>query len=254
MELLGAHHDVRAAIRLAQGDGDLGHCGLAVGIEQLGTVQDDGVVLLTRAGQESGHVDERDDRNIEGVAETYETGTLTRGVHVEHTSIAGGLVGHDTYALAVEAGKAHDDVLGELGLHFEELAVVGDGSNDLIHVVSLVGVLGDDLVQAVLHTVDRILSGLEGSGLHVVRGDVAQQGLQHLQTFLLSSSGEVGHTRLRGVYAGTAEVLLVDILASDGLHHLRAGEEHIRRVLHHQREVGEGGGVDGTAGTRTEDA
>ena len=56
------------------------------------------------------------------------------------------------------------------------------------------------------------------------------------------------------MYRGTTQVLLVHILAGDGLHHLRSGKEHVRGVLHHQGEVGEGGGVDSTAGARTEDS
>ena len=76
-----------AAIALTQCDGDLWHCGLAVSIEQLGSVEDDGIVLLTCAGEESGYVNKRNDRNIECVAEAYETSSLAACVHVEHTSV-----------------------------------------------------------------------------------------------------------------------------------------------------------------------
>ena len=71
-DVLGAHDVVRAAVRLARDDGELGHRRLAVGVQQLGAVPDDAAVLLRDAGQEAGHVLERDDRNVERVAEADE--------------------------------------------------------------------------------------------------------------------------------------------------------------------------------------
>ena len=131
-------------------------------------MQDDGVVLLTCSRQESRYVNEADDRNVEGIAEAYEAGTLARGVHIEHTCIARRLIGDDTYALSVEAGKADDNILGEFRLYLEELSVIGDSGDNLIHIVGLVGVLWDNLVQRVLHAVDGIGALLAGSQFHVV--------------------------------------------------------------------------------------
>ena len=83
--MLGAHHAVCAAVVLAEDDGDLRYGGFAVSVEQLSAVQDDTAVLLTSAGQEAGDVHQRHQRNVEGVAETHEAGTLAGGVDVEHT-------------------------------------------------------------------------------------------------------------------------------------------------------------------------
>ncbi len=44
--MLGGHHIVGTTIGLAGDDGDFGHSGLGVGIEQLGAVADDAAVLL----------------------------------------------------------------------------------------------------------------------------------------------------------------------------------------------------------------
>ena len=75
-ELLTAHHDVATTIALAQGNGYLGHSSFAEGVEQLGTVEDNGVVLLACTGEEAWNVDECYQRNVEGVAEAYEAGCL----------------------------------------------------------------------------------------------------------------------------------------------------------------------------------
>ena len=131
-------------------------------------MEDDSVVLLACAWEESWYIDERDDRNVERVAETNEAGTLAAGVNVEHTGIYRWLVGHDTYALTVEAGEADDDVACELWLYLEELAIVNNASNHLVHVVSLVAVVRDDLVESVLKTVDRVVALLAWCCLHIV--------------------------------------------------------------------------------------
>ena len=130
---------MRAAIRFAQCNGYFGYRGFTVGIEQFGTVPDDGVVFLSRTGQEAGNVDQGDDGNVEGVAEAHKTGAFARSVTVEHPGHLARLVGHDTYRLTVEAGKADNQVAGEIAVHFEELALVDDGTDDFIHVIGFVG-------------------------------------------------------------------------------------------------------------------
>ena len=55
------------------------------------------------------------------------------------------------------------------------------------------------------------------------------------------------------MYFGTAEVFLAYVFTGNGLHNLRAGEEHVRDSLGHDGEVCEGGRVYSTAGAGTED-
>ena len=71
-QVLRRHHVVGPAVGLAGDQRDLGDGALGVGVEQLGAVLDDAAVLLGRAGHEAGHVDERHDRDVEGVAEPDE--------------------------------------------------------------------------------------------------------------------------------------------------------------------------------------
>ena len=69
-------------------------------------MQDYTVVFLAGAGKEAGHVYEGYQRNVECVAEANETCALARCVAVEHAGEVFGLVGYDTYSLAVETGKS----------------------------------------------------------------------------------------------------------------------------------------------------
>ena len=148
-QLLAAHHDVCTAVGLAQGHGHLRNGGLAIGIEQLGTVGDDGAVFLLRSAQEARHIHQGDQRNVEGVAEAHETGGFARGVDIQHAGQHFGLIGHHAHAASVHVGEADDDVAGELAVYFEELAVVHDTIDNIVHIVRLVRVVGNDTGSAV---------------------------------------------------------------------------------------------------------
>ena len=70
---------------------------------------------------------------------------------------------------------------------------------------------------------------------------------------LLVGRDEGGHARLGGVAHGAAELLEGDVLAGDRLHHVGAGDEHVRGALHHEDEVGHGRRVDRAAGAGPQD-
>ena len=77
-------------------------------------------------GRKPGHVDERDERDVERVARADEARRLRRRVDVEHAGERARLVADDADGLAAEPREAADDVLGEERLQLEELAVVDD--------------------------------------------------------------------------------------------------------------------------------
>ena len=64
----------------------------------------------------------------------------------------------------------------------------------------------------------------------------------------------MGHAALGGMDGGTAQFFLGDLFADDALDDSRAGQEHIRGILDHQGKIGQGGGVDGSAGAGSENA
>ncbi len=192
-QMLGTHHAVSAAVVLAQDDRDFRDGAFAVGVKQLGAVQDDAAVLLAGAGQEAGHIHQRHDGDVEGVAETDKTGTLAGSVDVQHTSQILGLVGHNTHGHTVETGEADDEVRGIQRLDFQELAVVHNAVDDILHVIRHIGIVGDDGVQAVLQTVDGVFGRLVRGFLHIVGRDVADELTQHSDALFLVLHGEVGH-------------------------------------------------------------
>ena len=90
---------------------------------------------------ESGHVDQRDQRNVEGIAEADKARALDGSVDVQHTCIVSSnnvsqltasrrtglverLVGNNSNGAAIEASEANNQVLGVVGLHLKEVRLV----------------------------------------------------------------------------------------------------------------------------------
>ncbi len=134
-EVLRAHGDVGAAVSLAQDAGHLRHRGLGVGVNQLGAVGDDAAVLLRRARQVARDVDEDDDRDVEAVAEAHEARRFDRRRDIERAGQVQRLVGDDTHRPPRQPRQANDDVLGVIGVHFQEVGAIDDAVDHLAHVV-----------------------------------------------------------------------------------------------------------------------
>src|SRR5215469_10154634 len=73
---------------------------------------------------------------------------------------------------------------------------------------------------------------------------------QALDVVFISAVGDAGLGRVHG---GAAEFLGRDHLVGHGLHHVRAGHEHVAGVAHHENEIGHGRRIDVAARARTHD-
>ncbi len=115
-QVLGRHHVVGSAISLARDQRDLGHRRFGIGVQQLGAVLDDAAVFLRRSRHEAGHVDERQNGNVERVAETNEARRLDRRLDVQAAGQHQRLIGDDADRIPFHASETDDDVLGMLRL------------------------------------------------------------------------------------------------------------------------------------------
>ena len=146
-QALGTHHAVSSAVGLAHGDGDLRNSSLTIGVEQLGPTPQNTVVFLAGAGQETGYVDQHHDGNVEGVAGADEPGCLFRSINIEATSQAGGLVSDKPHRLTLNPAESHHHIFGTISLDLQVFAIIGDGFNDLTHIVRNGGGVRDDGIQ-----------------------------------------------------------------------------------------------------------
>ena len=146
-QALGTHHAISPAVGLAHGDGDLRDGSLTIGVEQLSPAPQNTVVFLAGAGQETWYVNQHYDGNVERVAGTDEPGCLFRSINIQATSQAGGLVSDKPHGLTLNPAKSHHHVLGAIGLDLQVFAIIGDGLNDLAHIVGNGGGVWDNGIQ-----------------------------------------------------------------------------------------------------------
>ena len=150
--------------------------------------------------------------------------------------------------------ESYYDVLGPALVNLQEPSVIDYAADYLVHVISLVGIVWDYLIQGVIDT-SCWIAGLDKRSLFTIVGwQEAEQRLDDSDALLFILSREMRYAALGAVYARSAELLLCDSLACDSLDYARSCQEHIRCVLYHYCEVSQSRGVYRPSGARTEDS
>ena len=137
-------------------------------------------------------------------------------------------------------GESDDDVLGEVLMDLEELAVIHDAPDDLVHVIRSVRIIGDNLVKAVIRAAHGVVGWDPWCLLHIVLGNVGEQFLDSIDSLFLALSREMCHSALGSVYACSSKLLLGDVFSEDALDHCRTCQEHVGSVLDHDGEIRQG--------------
>ena len=212
---------------------------------------DDSAVLLRNTRQESRHVLESNDRNVEGVAEPYKACRFERRVYIQHARQHRRLICDDTDAITAQMRKATDDVRAVIALHFVEHAVVDDEAYHLVHVVRLVRIVGHDVEQLLIAAIAWVGRFAPWRIIDIVRRDEAKQIANRLQARRLGIECEVRDSGRSGVRVGAPEVLHRHVLVCHRLHHVRPGDKHVRAATHHVGEVGDRRRIHGASGTRS---
>ncbi len=115
----------------------------------------------TGSGKEAGTSTNVSQRDVEGIAKAYKTGSFTGSIDVEDTCKELQLVGHDSHRTDRSCGQTDDDVLGTVGMHLKKLTIVDDCTNHLIHVVGFCwGLSGTSFSQSIFETVNGIIVGV----------------------------------------------------------------------------------------------
>src|SRR5439155_21907259 len=135
----------------------------------------DPAVLLVAARQVTGHIDERDDGDAEGVGKANEPGRVHWGVVVDGSRQYLRLVADDAYDVAAKPAEPDDDVGREERLHLEELTAIQHSRDNLAHVVRLVGRFGNDRLQLDIGTFEVVGRRHEGRPLRVRGGQIGQK-------------------------------------------------------------------------------
>ena len=214
---------------------------------------DDAAVLLRSTRQESGHVDERDQRDVERVAEPDESRGFVGGVDVQRAGHDLGLVRDDSDRVPVEVGEADDHVHRVVRLNLEEVAMIDHHSDHILDVVGLLRIVRDDGGEPGLGAF-RVVGGVDPrrlvfAALRYVFEEVADLG----EALLFTLSQEMRDARLDVVHLGSAQRVERDVLARGDPYDFGACDEHVADPVHHEREVGDRRRVDSAAGAGAED-
>lgn len=119
---------------------------------------DDPVPLLGRTREEPGDIAEGNNGDLEGVAESNESGGFNRCVDVQTASKDLRLVRDNTNRLALNLNKSSEDIFGVGWHNLVELVPVSYRLDSNLHIVGLVRVVRDNVVKdfsrGLVHLVD----------------------------------------------------------------------------------------------------
>ena len=154
--------------------------------------------------------------HVEGVAEAHEARGLAAGVDVEHPGQDLGLVGDEADRLAVHAAEAGDDVPGEVGGDLEEIRLVDDLRDQLLHVVGLVRAFRHQGVEGGLGALGVVEAFPHRRLFAVGRGQEIDQPADLGQRLQVVVEGAVGDAGFQGVDPVAAQLLVADLLVDHG--------------------------------------
>ena len=144
--MLGIHDVVRPPISLSCNNGDFRDRRFAKCVKELGALSDDTSPFLVRSGQETGYVLKDNQGNIEGIAEANKSGSFNGRIDVQDPCQDRGLVRDDPDRPAAESREADDDIRRIESVHLEEIGIIDDQPDHLLHVVGLARIFRNDRV------------------------------------------------------------------------------------------------------------
>ena len=245
--MFGRHHVIGPTIGLAGDHRDHRHRRLAVGKQQFGPVFDHATIFLAGAGQKSGHIHQRQNRDFKCITEPDKPRGLATAVNVQTTGQHHRLIGHNANAAPFNADETGDDVLGEILLNFIEIAFVGQFEDQFLHVVRRVGVGRHQCVERRLHPARIIEKRAHGRLFAVVGRQEVNQTADFGQCLHIIFKSAVRHRGFARVSACPAQFFGSHDLVCHCFHHVGAGDEHVRSVFDHKDKVGHRGAVHSPA-------
>ena len=119
-------------------------------------MSNDSPVLLFGPWHESRHINQADERDIEVVAKPHKPGPLDRGIIIEYPGQDSRLVGNEPDGLSSQSAESDNEVARKCLVDFKKLLAVEDAVYQYLHIVRLVRVSGDQIVEGGVSSVRRI--------------------------------------------------------------------------------------------------
>ncbi len=149
--------------------------------------------------------------------------------------------------------KTDHNVGGVRFVHLEELSIIHNQMDDILDVIRLDRIIRDNRIQGCLHPQWVIPVWHKRRVFHVVLRQIRKQFAGQVERIGFAIGGEVTDAGYLGMNRCAAQFLEGDLFMGDGFNHLRSGHEHIRRVAHHDNEIGKRRRVHCAARARSHD-
>ena len=213
------------------------HRGLVHRGQRPRAVADRGRLLGRRPDDEARLVDEVDDGQVERVGQIDEAGDLLAGLGRPAAAVHVGVAGEDGDGPAVEPGQTGHGRATPAAPDLREGVAVDERVDDRPDLVDLPPVAGDRVDQPVVAALRIVALGLRRARRCVEhrRRQIREEASRQRERVLFVGDDIVDDT-VAAVDGAAAETLLVDLLAEPG-DDRRSRDEHLRRALHHHREV-----------------
>ena len=163
------------------------------------------------------------------------------------------MIGDDADGAASESSKADHDVFSVVGVNFDELVVIEDFFDDHSHIIGFLKILWNNGVEVVAKAIAGVISAFLGGVFDVVGGHKGEQLANLSECGLIVGYNEVSDAAFFVVDPWSAEVVVGDDFVGDGFGDVGAGDVHVGGIFDHDDKVGDGGGVDGSAGAGSHD-
>ena len=214
---------------------------------------DDAAELLIRAGHIARDICDRQKRNIEAVAGADEARRLVGGVDINAAGQRARLICDHADRASAHADKPRDHVCGIERLRFKENMIVRNLTNDLFHVVGLLQVLRNEIIEHFAAAFWIVLARKFRRHFPTVLRQVAQKRLDLLNAVLIVFTEEVRHAGNRVVRVSSPQFFGIHHLARHVLDDFWAGNERLTGLVHRENKIRQRRGIHRTAGTRTHD-
>ena len=210
-------------------------------------------IFLAGSRKKSGHIDQCQDGDLESVAESNKSCGFARTVDVEATGQHHGLVGDHTDRCPLKANKSGNDVAGEVGLDFKEVALVSKFQHQLLDVIRCVWILGHQRIQRFLNPVGCVACELNWWPTTIAQGQKINKSAHLKKCLNIIVIGSIRNRRSGCVRSGTSQLLGRNRFVRDGFHHIRSGYEHVGAVADHENEISHGRRINRPSGARPHD-
>ena len=197
-------------------------------------------ILLVFSGHKTGHIDQVDQGNIEGVTEPDEAGAFIGRIDVQAAGHNQWLVGDNTDRASIKPGEADYQGLPELGKNFHEIPLIEDLVNDFLYIVRNTKVIGNNLHQVFGGPLGVIACINYRRIFDIVEGKEAKQSFDSQQALPVIRINEMGIAAYLGVYFSSAEAFNVHLLSGNGFDHTGSGNKHLAGIFNHKNKVGDG--------------